>query len=81
MVLPFNEISEFLHDSGMWEILDRGIRNPGLWNSELSQSKSHYGSWLEESRNMLAIGMWNPSSTDKQSGIHSAESRIQDCPE
>ena len=37
------------------------------------------GIQLKESRIPLKVGIRNPSSTDKQSGIHAVESRIQDC--
>ena len=61
----------------------RGFQNPAnfcLWNPE---------SWKFSSRKsgiQPMIGIWNPSSTDKESkiqylesGIHGVESRIQDC--
>ena len=30
-------------------------------------------------RNPTKMGIWNPCPTDKETGIHSLESRIQDC--
>ena len=60
-----------------------GILNPGLWNLEYSRTNAE---WNLESGIPLTIGIQNPSSSDKESGIqhlesriHSVESRIQDC--
>ena len=51
----------------------RGFRNFGLWILE-------FNSWIPELspgiRNPAAIGIHNPSSTDKESGIQYVESRI-----
>ena len=63
------------------------LRNPGnscFWNQKSWNFKSFIQ--LKESRSPLAIGIWNPSFTDKESvihylesGIRNVESRIQDC--
>ena len=71
MGIRIRKFGEFLHvESGIWENLTCGIRNPGLWNLEYS------------SKNLelipLTIGIQNPCSTDKelQSGINGLESGI-----
>ena len=63
------------------------LRNPGnscFWNQKSWNFKSVIQ--LKESRSPLAIGIWNPSFTDKESvihylesGIRNLESRILDC--
>ena len=63
------------------------LQNPGnscFWNQKSWNLKSVIQ--LKESRILLAIGIWNPGSTDKESvihylesGIRNVESRIQDC--
>ena len=65
----------------------KGIRNAGkfcLWNPESWTLESVIP--LKESGILLTIGIGQPRSTDKESGfwclesgIHSVESRIQDC--
>ena len=54
MGIRIRKFGEFLHvESGIWENLTRGIRNPGLWNLEYS------------SKNLelipLTIGIQNPA--------------------
>ena len=59
----------------------RGIRDPGnlclwcVWNPESWSLES--GKQLKESRIPSTIGFRSPKSTDKESGIHGVESRIQ----
>ena len=56
----------------------RGIRDPEnlcLWNPECWSLES--GKQLKESRTPSTIGFRSPKSTDKESGIHGVESRIQ----
>ena len=58
-----------------------GIRDPGnlclwcVWHPESWSLES--GKQLKESRIPSTIGFRSPKSTDKESGIHSVESRIQ----
>ena len=63
-------------DSGIWQIFARGSRNPALLNPEFS---------LRNPESLPTIGIWNPSSTGKESEIqylesttYSVESRIHD---
>ena len=60
--------------SGRFLLVESGILGFGIWNV------------AKESGISLKIGIWNPSSTDKENGIqyletgiHGVESRIQDC--
>ena len=66
-------------------------KNPGIENfkppkNNLLTSFSRPECWalesgikLKDSGIPLVIGIWNPGSTDKESGFNSVESRIQDC--
>ena len=67
-------------DKLIMENVCRGIRNPAnfcLWNQE--SWALEFGIQFKESGILLTIGIRNPSSTDKESGIQYLESRIQDC--
>ena len=68
---------------------ESGFRNPGnfcLWDPESGRMGFGIQKHLKESGIPLTNGIRNPCSTDKESeiqylesGIHSMESRIQDC--
>ena len=57
-------------ESGNLEIFASGIKYLGLLKP---------GIQLKTSVIPLTIGIRNPSSTDKESGIQGVQSRIQDC--
>ena len=66
-----------LVESGIWEHFAHGIWNPGFWNLEYSSRnlESHYRLEFR-----IQVLLTNTRIRYLESGIHSAESRIQDCP-
>ena len=66
------ETSPHVMESIIWESFAFVIHNPGIW-----ALKSRIQ--LKESRPPPVVGIWNPSSTDKESRIQYLESGIQDC--